>query len=413
MKIHRDWIFFIGITPLLLNSLFPTVGNKPVVLIALITSLFCLSISKVSHPKLIRAVLFVATILLIAIAFYIYFAVLIHGYSLYMTLIYAQAYYVLPVAFIALACVIDFKRADTFFLLFIFATVLQHLIFGFQGKYISHHMTDGVSNFPGIIGHYHNSYIACFALILVAEIMSRVSRKTSIRNTVSYVFALILLGMPVFGVARGAILTNIIALIIYALVKLNKIRTQSIFQIVSILFLFAFTLYILNSRIDEMISEQNTYGYSGLTDVISVSGYSTEQNYTGRVDWWEKTLKETLSNSIIFGSVFENLVDGKIQLDYFNGSLMHSYYTGSLQDGGALLFFLIMYLLLYPIIIAFKRKTLQKNITKIIWLIAILGSLSTNTWMYNLRVGPIYAYLYAYATISILKASVVKSSSRK
>ena len=95
-----------------------------------------------------------------------------------------------------------------------------------------------------------------------------------------------------------------------------------------------------------------------------------------------------------------------------NGSLMHSYFAGTLQDGGVLLFILIAYLLLFPIILAVKRKTVQVNITKIVWIIAVVGSLATNTWMYDLKIGPIYAYIYSYAAISVIRVSAVKSEKK-
>ena len=405
IKVRKDWIFFIGITPMLLNSLFPLVGYKPVVLIALAISLFYASISSVSQPKLIRRVLLASIMLIITVAGYIYSAVLIHGHSMYITVIYAQAFYVLPIAIITLAYVIDFKRANTFFLVFIAATVLQHVIFGFQGHYVSHHMSDGMSQFPGITGHYHNSFIASFALILAAEIVNRVSDKVNIKNMILLAFVFILCGMPVFGAARGAILTNLIAILVFLLAKLNRIRSQSTLQIFVAIIFLVMLIYFVGGRINSLVAQQNTYGYSGVTDVLNITEYRTEKNYTGRVDWWQEEIKHTLSVSPLFGNFLTNIPNTKFSLGSMSGSAMHSYFAGTLQDGGILLFILIIYLFLYPIIVAFKRGMIRENIIKIIWLIAIGGAIATNTWMYGGTAGPIYAYLYAYATISIIKNS--------
>ena len=403
LKSRKDLIFFIGITPMLLNSLLSLVGFKPVILIALASSLLYMSISNASRPKPVKRVQLVAIIMIIAVAGYIYSAVLIHGYSTYTAVIYAQAYFVLPFAMITLAYVINFKRANTFFLTFIVATLLQHVVFGFQGNYVSHHMHDGVSSFPGIIGHYHNSYIACFALILSAELMSLITRKVNIKNLVLAIFVIVLCGMPVFGAARGAILTNLIAILVFMLVKLKTIRFQSFFQIVLLIFVLVIVFSFIGGRINSLVGQQNTYGYSGVMDVLNISEYSSEGNYTVRVEWWQETLRETLSYSPIFGSIFENLDYAEFKVGYLNGSLMHSYFSGALQDGGAFLFLLILFLCLYPIIFTFRVRRVRENITKIIWLIAIMGALTTNTWMYGGTVGPILAYLYAYATMSIIK----------
>jgi len=408
-KVRKDWIFFIGIAPMLLNSLSPLVGSKPVVLIALAISFFYITISNALYSKPDKQVLSASILLLITVGGYIYAAMLTHGYSAYITTLYAQAFYVLPIAMITLSYIVDLKRVDMVFLIFIGATVLQHVIFGLQGHYVSHHMSDGVSKFPGITGHYHNSYIASFALILATEIMGYISDKVSIKKMLLLILVVVLLGMPIFGMARGAILTNLIAIFVYLMVR-RKIAAQSILQIIGILFILVMLFFFWGDRINSLIVQQNTYGYSGIGDVINISTYSSESNYTGRVDWWKDTLKQTLGNSPIFGSIFENLEDGSMQIGHFTGSLMHSFFYGTLQDGGALLFILIMYLMLYPIVIAFRRRAVQKNITKIIWLIAIGGALGTNTWMYNMQIGPIYAYLYAYAAISIIRNSRIRST---
>ena len=413
VKVRKDWVLFFGVTPMLLNALFYSVGSKPVVLIALATSLIYAGIFNIKQSMVIKWVLSVSTLLLIAMVGYIYSAVLVNSYSAYRTIIYAQAYYIFPIAMITFAHVFDFRRVHIFFLVFISSTVLQHVIFGFQGRYISHHMSEGVSNFPGITGHYHNSYIASFALILSAELMKFVSAKVSIKNIFLIMLTIILLAMPVFGASRGAILTNLVAISVFALVKLRRTRIQTVIQIVFVIFFSASVYFFVGDRLNNLIAEQNTYGYSNIADVVSISEYSSEENYTGRVEWWQETLAHTLSTSPLFGSIFENLDDGSMQIGHFNGSFMHSYFMGTLQDGGILLFLLIAYLLMYPIVILFKSGMLQENITKVVWLIAIIGALATNTWMYDMKTGPIYSYLYAYTAISILRASERQSSKSK
>ena len=404
MKIRKEYFLDIGLVLLFIQSIAPAGGDKPRVLFLLVVSAIAVVIAPNKAKKAVKQYRRVCVSVLMLIIILVIDAIQQHGYEIMTVIVYSRAYYILPIAIITFISVPYTKTTKRIMLMYAAIVVIQHVIRGAMGHYISHHMSNGVSVFPGIVGHYHNSYIACFALILAVEVFEYGLERKGILNTIANILTIILIGIPILGMLRGAILVNMFAVSVYLLIGARmRIRgLHLLYTMIALMVLYQF----YGAKISEKIASAGFYGYTETSEVLNITDYSEEENYAIREMWFQYTINNTIRENFLFGSRIANIGANKFaNIGSMSGRLMHSYYTGSLQDGGVALLLAVLICIVYPIVVLAKKRRLRYSIKYIIWIVALSGTIASNTWMYGQTPGTIIAYMIAFAAAEMLRDS--------
>lgn len=217
----------------------------------------------------------------------------------------------------------------------------------------------------------HSAFYACMTMIALGYYLSKLYQKNNYYEQIKIFVAIILLLLfPVLGALRSA---SILTALIIAIRFINKRQMVINITILSLIIAFAFFVIPELEQTRLLVGgNQTLYTPSEMLQSYSVS----DPNASIRFEFWGEALS-AFFKSPIWGTHLD------FEFDFFdrtgNAGVLHNYYVGMLADGGLLLLFPTLIILLTPILHNIARKNRVRNFYLYgTWLLATTGTIFTN-----------------------------------
>lgn len=243
------------------------------------------------------------------------------------------------------------------------------------------------SAFMGMITHFLLA-VCVYLIVLKKDILKRISLS---------LIGIVLLFIPILGALRGASFGAIlVASIAYALSSRKSIKSK-LSVLVPLVFSLILFIALFRGRFSTRFREENPYGYSTYSQVIT-RGFTPETATAQlRLNWWSASF-EVLEKSPLVGWNMTYKFRRTPSSPITPARGVHNFFVSAFLDGGLILFAPIVLLFMIPLFRGYTRiRSGEIGLTiPFCWLLAIIIERMTNTFSYGLVASRISAVVFGY-----------------
>jgi len=279
-------------------------------------------------------------------------------------------------------------------------------------QYIANLLVDMRSDLLGIASNFHNSFLACMAMVSLFYLIDLQTRRrtTGIKTIAIVTVCMCLFTIPFFGVLRAA--SMILIILTSMMLFMYGIRGKILYVGVIILVVAIGLWFTVGERVGSLFRE-NRYGYRSPLEVLQGATQITEGTGEQRLTWWTETALPIFEADPAFGSAFNfvftvNTSGGEVA----GVGMFHNYWASMLVDGGLVLAVPHTLLLIYPVFVGFGlvRKKDRRPIPYILWILAVLMTNITNGWGHTTFHGEFEYMIYGTAAANIIYCRITRKS---